>query len=148
MSRSQKIFLALTEPEMRALLQVLNTRDGPCGPLEGRYESLTGTWIPNPEGPTQAYIKMRENIDWTLSMFRRCHPDFARGPETEGGNADLDPSRQQALAAIAAIAHCGGLAGIGPGPALMMIRRITLPYWERNSTRDQIHATIAKALPK
>ena len=50
----------------------------------------------------------------------------------------------EVLQSIGVIAHCGGLAGMSEGEALIAIRKISSPYWNKNSSIAQNRAAIAK----
>ena len=47
------------------------------------------------------------------------------------------------LKAVTSIAHCGGLSGMSDGEALIAIRRMTLPYFDKAATLEQHRAAIA-----
>ncbi len=51
----------------------------------------------------------------------------------------------EVLQSISVIAHCGGLTGMSEGDALTEIRKISLPYWNKDSSIEQDRAAIAKA---
>lgn len=56
-----------------------------------------------------------------------------------------DPMRET-LDRIAALAHCGGAAGLDERAALTLIRRLTLPYFVRTDSLDEMHERVRKAL--
>jgi hypothetical protein len=49
----------------------------------------------------------------------------------------------EAMRKVAAIAHSGGLLGLEEGEALTAIRRLSLPYWQKEERPEQVHATLA-----
>ncbi len=56
-----------------------------------------------------------------------------------------DPSR--ALAHIARIAHQGGLVGLSQDEALGLIRRLTVPYWDKSGVgaKERVQAACVAA---
>ena len=56
-------------------------------------------------------------------------------------------TQDEALAAIATIAHSGGLVGMSGTDAMNAIRRLSLPYWGKQSTADEVRAALAKVKP-
>ena len=47
------------------------------------------------------------------------------------------------LKRIATIAHCGGIANMSVDDALTAIRKITLPYFDREASDEEVRAVIA-----
>ena len=45
---------------------------------------------------------------------------------------------------IAAVAHCGGVCGLSPDDALILIRKATLKHWDRNSDPQHVMGTITR----
>jgi hypothetical protein len=50
------------------------------------------------------------------------------------------------LAQIADVAHCGGLADLSERDALITVRRLTLPHWNRSGGQDEMRQRVGSAL--
>ena len=49
-----------------------------------------------------------------------------------------------AISNIAAVVHCGGVCGLSSDDALVLIRKVTLKHWDRNSDPQHVMGTITR----
>ena len=64
-------------------------------------------------------------------------------PQAPAVQADLRDAERWKQ--IATVAHCGGLAGLSESDALVLIRRLTLPVWDKSKTHKEYFAVIDAA---
>jgi len=87
------------------------------------------------------------------SVWNACqHREYCRRLHVE--NADVMVERDQlraeverlreALSWAAMAAHSGGLASMSQKDALIAVRRITLPYWDRSMPPEKVRAALAR----
>jgi len=50
------------------------------------------------------------------------------------------------LAQVADLAHSGGLANLSEADALVAIRRLTLPQWDRSGSEQELRGRVTAAL--
>lgn len=108
---------------------------------------LGGPWTMEEDAALRAISAALSQQPAAVDGYIANVPDNCDRIVWRGGYYHLPPKQPaavgEAMRKVAAIAHSGGLIGLDEDEALTAIRRLSLPYWQKEEKPEQVHAALA-----